>query len=183
MRKEFSLKQAVFVVAVMTITFFLATSLGGENSERITSGFPAHIKIPVINVDASIEQVGLTEEKNIDVPDGPTNTAWYNLGPRPGEIGNSVIVGHFGWKENKPAVFDNLSKLKKGNKIYVEDDQGITKTFVVREIKTYDPKANVSDVFNSSDNKAHLNLITCEGIWNTKNKSYSERLVVFSDQE
>ncbi len=182
MRKEFSLKQAVFVVVVMVVTFFLAISLGG-NSERITSGLPIHIKIPEINVDASVGQVGLTKEGNVDVPSEPANAAWYNLGPHPGEIGTSVIVGHFGWKNNTPSVFDNLSELKKGDKIYVEDDQGITTTFVVREIKTYDPKADASDVFISNDNKAHLNLITCEGIWNPKNKSYSERLVVFSDQE
>lgn len=181
MQSKLSLKQAVFVLAMISITFFLAVT-SGENSKRISSGLPVHIKIVEIGVDAFVEQVGLTIEGDVDVPKGSTNAAWYNLGPHPGEIGNSVIVGHFGWKNNTPAVFDNLSKLKKGNKIYVEDDRGITTTFVVREIKTYDPKANTSDVFNSNDNKSHLVLITCEGIWNKVSKDYPSRLVVFSDK-
>ncbi len=182
MQSKLSLKQAVFVVVIIIITFFLATTLG-VSSERIASGLPIHLKIPIINVDAPIGQVGLTREGDVDVPKGPTNAAWYNLGPRPGEIGSSVIVGHFGWKNNTPAVFDNLSKLKKGDKIYAEDDQGISTTFVVREIKTYDSKADASYVFNSSDNKSHLNLITCEGTWNKVSKDYPSRLVVFADKE
>ncbi|MHB0978345.1 MAG: class F sortase [Minisyncoccota bacterium] len=182
MSSKLSLKQAVFVVGVMIMILFLVTTLSG-NSKRIISGPPLNLKIPKIAVDTLIEQVGLTREGDVDSPDGPTNTAWYNLGPRPGEIGNSVIVGHFGWKNNTPAVFDNLSKLEKGDKIYVEDDQGIITTFIVNEIKTYDSKDNASDVFNSNDNKSHLNLITCKGVWNEKNKGYSERLVVFSTKE
>jgi len=35
----------------------------------------------------------------------------------------------------------------------------------------------------SSDAKAHLNLITCEGVWDKVSKSYSKRLVVFTDRE
>ena len=50
-------------------------------------------------------------------------------------------------------------------------------------IKKYDPNADAKDVFNLNDGKAHLNLITCVGIWNKIKKSRSERLVVFTDRE
>ncbi len=151
--------------------------------EKVNSGLPVHLEIPKINVDAALESVGLTPQGAVGVPEGPVNAAWFDLGPRPGENGSAVIVGHFGWKNGIPAVFDNLYKLQKGDKIYVEDETGTITTFVVREVRTYDQNEDASSVFNSSDGKAHLNLITCQGVWNKAQKSYSDRLVVFADKE
>ena len=91
--------------------------------------------------------------------------------------------GHSGWENKTPAVFDTLYKLQKGDSISVIDVRGATTTFVVREIKTYNPEANTSSVFVSTDGKIHLNLITCEGAWNPITKSYSRRLVVFADKQ
>jgi LPXTG-site transpeptidase (sortase) family protein len=137
----------------------------------------------VINVDSTIEYVGIDKDGTMGVPQGPSNVAWYNLGPRPGEVGSAVISGHSGWSNGIPAAFDNLSKLSIGDKIYVEDNLGDTNTFVVRAIKTYNPNEDAFIVFNSSDNKAHLNLITCSGVWDKIGKDHSSRLVVFTEKE
>lgn len=145
---------------------------------------PVRLKISAIDVDATIEYVGLTPDGAMDIPKKQENVAWYKLGNLPGETGNAVIAGHYGtWKNGKGSVFDNLHKLRKGDKIYVENSTGETSTFVVRESRRYEPKANASEVFISKDQKAHLNLITCEGEWNKVSKSYSQRLVVFTDKE
>jgi LPXTG-site transpeptidase (sortase) family protein len=93
------------------------------------------------------------------------------------------MTGHFGWKDGVRAVFDNLSGLEKGDKVYVIDTRGATTTFIVRSLQTYSESENTFTVFNSTDGKAHLNLITCEGTWNKNYKSYSDRLVVFTDRE
>ena len=150
---------------------------------QVDFGLPVRIEIPGINIDAPIESVGLTPDGAVDVPKGPTNAAWFDLSPYPGEKGSSVITGHSGWKNGIPAVFDNLYKLRKDDKLYITDDKGVVISFVVREIKKYNPKANAPEVFISNDNKAHLNLITCAGIWNKIWKSHSDRLVVFTDKE
>lgn len=145
---------------------------------------PARLKIPGINVDAVVESVGLTSGGAMDMPKNPDEVAWFNLGTRPGENGSAVIDGHYGtWKNGQGSVFDNLYKLRPGDKVYIEDDGGATATFVVRESRSYDPNAEAVDVFSSSDGKSHLNLITCEGTWNKNSKSYSQRLVVFTDKE
>ena len=152
-------------------------------TEQASTGLPVRLKIPKINVDAVVEYVGLTSEGAMDVPKGPMEVAWFSLGPRPGEQGSSVIAGHSGYKDNIPAVFDNLHKLKKGDRIYVEDGNGTITTFVVRESRRYDPEADASNVFDLNDGNVHLNLITCIGIWNETAKSRSERLIVFTDKE
>ena len=147
-------------------------------------GRPVRLKIPGINVDTVLESVGLTSQGAVDVPKGPTNAAWFDLGPRPGDNGSAVITGHYGlWKNGEESVFNDLNKLRKGDKLYVEDDKGVIISFVVRESRRYDPNADASDVFGSNDGLAHLNLITCEGVWDKVSKSYSIRLVVFTDKE
>jgi len=156
-------------------------------SELVSSGLPAlpvRLKIPKIKVDIALESVGLTSLGAVDVPKGLANAAWFNLGPRPGETGSAVITGHYGrWKNGALGVFNNLYKLRKGDKLYVKDKKGATNTFVVREFRTYGENDNATDVFISSDGQAHLNLITCEGTWDKVSQSYPKRLVVFTDKE
>ncbi|MFA6463444.1 MAG: class F sortase [Candidatus Paceibacterota bacterium] len=143
----------------------------------------SRLKIPKINVNSSLESVGLTSQGAVDVPKNPSDAAWFNLGPIPGEEGSAVIVGHFGpWKSGEVSVFDNINKLKKGDKIYVDDGKGTVTTFIVTGSKAYDSKADASDIFASSDGKSHLNLITCNGTWNKIARSYPKRLVVFTDK-
>jgi len=72
-----------------------------------------------------------------------------------------------------------LYKLKKGDRLYIEDGKGKSLAFVVQESRTYDP-GYADDVFSRNDG-AHLNLITCDGVWDGTKKSYSKRLVVFAD--
>ena len=204
MRSKISLKWSLFIVSIAGIIFstiiilFFTFSLLAQDSyakssppkEQMSlpvgqagSELPVRLKIPRINVNATVEYVGLTSDGAMDVPKGPSNAAWFDLGPRPGENGSAVIDGHSGWKNGIPAVFDNLYKLQRGDKIYVQNEKGATITFVVREIRSYNPNADAGDVFNSSDGKAHLNLITCGGVWNAIKKTHSERLVVFTDKE
>ncbi len=151
--------------------------------EKAKPGLPARLKIPGINIDSTVEYVGLTPDGFMDITKSLDDVAWYKHGQRPGENGSAVIAGHYGWKNGKASVFDNLHQLRKGDKLYIEDDKGMIISFVVRESRRYDPNADTSDVFSSNDGKSHLNLITCEGIWSKTQKSYSNRLVVFTDQE
>jgi len=146
-------------------------------------GIPVRLKIPSLNIDTSLESVGLTSQGAVDVPKVYTNAAWYNLSPRPGEVGSSVIDGHSGWENGIQSVFDNLYKIKKGDKLYVEDENGIIFTFIVRDFRTYSPNEDTTDIFNSSDGKAHLNLITCVTARNVDQKSPNDRFIVFADKE
>lgn len=137
------------------------------------------LKIPAINVDASIQNVGTTSGGEMEVPSNTNDVGWFKLGPTPGENGSAVISGHFDGKNGEAGVFADLYKLKKGDKLFVENSGGKTTSFVVRESRTYDP-GYAEEVFSSSDG-AHLNLITCDGVWDGTKKSYNKRLVIFTD--
>jgi len=163
-------------------TLLATTGSTPHKQVMATPGLPGRLIIPAIGVDSIVEYVGLTSQGEMGVPKGPDVVAWYNRGPRPGEKGSSVVDGHFDWENGGPAVFSNLYKLHKGDKLYIKDEKGATISFVVRESRSYDPQADARGVFFSSDGEAHLNLITCEGAWNKIQKSYSNRLVVFTDK-
>lgn len=148
-----------------------------------TPGIPTRLKIPALKIDAAVESLGLNAAREMATPKGPDDVAWYKFGQRPGFTGSSVIAGHSNWYNGAPAVFDNLNKLSVGDKLYVVDDKGQTTTFVVRQSRDYDYNNDASSVFGSNDGKAHLNLITCEGVWNKASQSFSKRLVVFADRQ
>lgn len=152
------------------------------DSAEAGMGVPIRISIPNLAIDAAIENVTLAADGSMDVPKLPSDTGWYQPGPRPGEIGSAVIDGHVNWKYGASAVFANLHKIKPGDTIEVQDDSGKVVTFVVRTSRQYDAAADATEVFNSNDGLAHLNLITCDGVWDTLQKSYSHRLVVFADK-
>lgn len=145
-------------------------------------GLPMRLKIPSINVDTEVEYVGLGSDGAMGTPENAENVAWFEPGIRPGDIGSAVIAGHYGqWKNGEGSVFDDLSDLKEGDILYVEDEYGATTAFIVREKRKYDPNADAAEVFASDDGESHLNLITCEGVWDEVTQNYSERLVIFTD--
>ncbi len=143
---------------------------------------PKTLSIPKINVTAAVESVGLDAQKAMDVPKDSDNVGWYNLGVKPGEKGNAVIDGHLDKVTGAPAVFWNISKLVPGDTLSVKDENGRTISFSVTKVTKY-PYDNfpLQDVFGPSE-KHRLNLISCNGVWNSKTHNYSQRTVVYSEQ-
>ena len=203
---RFEIKWAIFIlvgIALITKTVFFALGVqaslltpmpskpaesaayiqGLIQKEQVSPGRPVRLTIPTIKVDVALSYVGLKADGTIGTPEGPVGAAWFYPGTIPGRVGSAVIDGHYGWRDGIKAAFDDISKLKKGDKIYVEDQKGLTSAFVVTSSRVYPEDEDTSDVFNSSDGIAHLNLITCGGIWNKTTHLYSDRLVVFSDKE
>lgn len=153
---------------------------GEVGDQRESPGLPVHLRIPAIEVDAYVGAVGVNSSGEMEVTDNSQDVGWFAMGPRPGEVGSSVIAGHLDSNSGGDGVFINLNQLQVGDKLYIEDDQGVTTTFVVRESRVYDP-GYADEVFNQSEG-SYLNLVTCDGAWDGSIKSYSKRLVVFTDK-
>lgn len=140
---------------------------------------PTRLRIPTLGINAAVEHVGLDKKNRMDVPVNIWNVAWYKLGPKPGERGNAVIDGHVDGPYT-PAVFWTLNKLKVGQRIYIQDEQGQEKTFEVFDMVVYDyDKAPMDRIFGQSTD-AQLNLITCTGDFDQKTANYNKRLVIYT---
>lgn len=146
------------------------------------AGRPQRLEIPAIQVDADIEQVGLTSQGAMDVPKAWMNAAWYQLGVRPGEPGNAVIAGHLDSSTGGPAVFWDLNLLQPGDLVHVTYENGDRLTFAVEGSQVYQHDADtqvIESIFGPGQT-ADLNLITCMGDWDYGSATYAERLVVFT---
>lgn len=140
----------------------------------------AHLLIPRIGVDAAIDDMGLTADGAMAVPDSTVTVGWFSLGTRPGDVGSAVIGGHNVW-DGTAGAFTRLEELTIGDVMTVVDIHGVSTTFIVRATRTIDTDADATEIFTSYDNGAHLNVITCDGTWDNYTQQYAKRLVVFTD--
>ena len=168
---------------IATTTAAIETTSSPAASGEV--GLPMRLIIPTLNVDAGFQDTGLKPDGTMEVPSTIYVVGWFTGSVRPGEKGVSIITGHVaqirGGVVTKMGVFSNLYEIRIGDKLQVIDDKGQTINFVVRAVRSYDPTADATDVFTSSDGGAHLNLITCEGTWVQSQLSYTQRLVIFTD--
>jgi LPXTG-site transpeptidase (sortase) family protein len=134
--------------------------------------------IPLLNVDALIQQVGVTPDGEMATPSNTVDVGWFKHGTPPGKKGSAVISGHFNGADNTPGVFANLHKLKEGDLLYIENSDGNKVTFVVTAKQLFDP--GYADHVFSSNTGTYLNLITCDGVFDETTNSYTKRLIVFT---
>lgn len=160
---------------------------------------PIKIIIPILDVDAPILGVGLTEDNNMDAPKGLygdpnwSSTFWYRGSAVPGDIGTVTMAGHVNGPGGEPETFARIRKLKPGDLIIIKVENTETAFYyVVDEVKKYslleliEPEISTR-IFGGSigtegnrltDGLSHLTLITCTG--NYADGEFDHRIVVFS---
>jgi sortase (surface protein transpeptidase) len=141
---------------------------------------PVTLIIPKLGIQAAVESVGLTSTNNMDVPKNAANVAWYAHGPKPTEQGNAVIAGHFDTPTGRPAIFYHLRTLKINDELELISVNGVHSTFVVTEISTVPVDVFPNEYIFKDKAGQNLNLITCAGVWDAKNKRYTDRIVVYT---
>lgn len=136
--------------------------------------------IPVIKVSATIIQLGIGKNGEMETPKDFREAGWFHLGPRPGEQGTALIAGHLDSAYGAPGVFWHLNKLKTGDDIYIIDHNKKTLHFQVKDNKIYSSSAPLEEIYGRGG-KARINLITCNGVWDRETQDYSNRLVVSAE--
>jgi sortase (surface protein transpeptidase) len=144
------------------------------------TALPVRLRIPAIEVDTRLVQLGLADNKSIKVPEELSVAGWWERGPRPGQVGPAVILGHV--SRNAPAVFDRLHTLQRGDEILVDRADGTTAEFEVTAEGTYEKAAFPSDRVYYPTLKPELRLVTCKGPIDRGTGHYRDNLVVFAAQ-
>lgn len=192
------MKKITFLIIIFLLTFFFfswtrITYNTGQLSiftpkntptptpTPIEVGLPTTIEIPSLGVNAAIESVGLDDQGRMGVPQEVMDTGWYKFGYRPGQRGSAVIDGHFDSQTGAPAVFYNLATLQIGDKIIVTDSNNQKYKFIVTSVTSYPFDSLPMQKIFARNDKARLNLITCDGTWNRSTHNYSNRAVVFAE--
>ena len=111
----------------------VTTAIRATPDERTGTGRPVSIVVPAAGIDARVVPVGLRADRTMEVP-GVDLAGWYEPGPRPGQAGPAVIVGHVDSRDG-PAVFHRLGELRRGDRIAVGQQGGARRSFVVERVE------------------------------------------------
>ena len=141
---------------------------------------PVRISVPAIAVDAAVESIGLLANGAMAVPQAVSDAGWLGTGPAPGSVGNAVIAGHLDGVRGEPAAFWSLGRLRSGDAIIVTTVGGAQLRFVVVRIARYDRQLVPLVAVFGPTTQANLNLLTCAGPYLRDQRTYRERLVVYT---
>lgn len=148
------------------------------NAVKQAGVIPEKISIPAIGIEAAVQHLGTTKDGAMAVPDNIHEVSWFQPGYRPGQNGRAVIAGHVDGVEG-PAVFWDLTQLKKGDKVIVEGE-GKQLSFQIYAMESVLLEmADVSAVF-SYTSSPELVLITCSGAYSRTLGTREERLIVYA---
>jgi Sortase domain len=141
-----------------------AAGLGPERLEPVAGGIrpapPVRISIPAAGVDAGVQAVG-EREGAIEVPT-VGRAGWFSAGPRPGEPGRAVVIGHLDTRHG-PGVFARVPSLPTGTGISVLDRRGSVHRYeMVGSAEVSKRRFPASHVYGASAAPV-LVLITCGG--------------------
>lgn len=140
---------------------------------------PVEVRIPSIDVSAPVIGLGLKADRTVQVPGDPSESGWYRPGPRPGEPGSAVILGHVDSTEG-PAVFYRLRQLRPEDEVVVAAADGSTTTFEVVRLAIYaNADFPAEKVYAGSGHLRTLNLVTCSGVYDAAT-GYQANLVVYT---
>lgn len=170
----------IFIAVLVHAVFYSSVNdLTVPSAAHISSNkYPTNLSIPVLNIHAKVQQVGVTANGKMAVPANFTDVGWYRYGTVPGQHGSAVIDGHVDNGLAFPGVFVNLYKLKPGDDIYVTMNNNTVLHFVMTASQAYDKNYNdTNNIFNDKSGKL-LKLITCTGSWLPTERTHSQRLVV-----
>ncbi|HLU71412.1 MAG TPA: class F sortase [Nonomuraea sp.] len=142
---------------------------------------PTRIKIPKIKVNSKIKPLGLAKTGALATPPltRPNITGWYNKSPLPGEVGPSILNGHVSTKKGA-AVFKRLDELTKGDHIYLYRSDGKVARYTVSGVEQVSKKTFPTSRVYGNTNDSQLRLITCGGVFNRKEHSYTDNIVVYA---
>lgn len=147
---------------------------------------PVRLRIPAIDVDTPLEHLGRTAHAteagpagSIALPVDEMKAGWFDEGPRPGEPGPAVIIGHVNW-DHGPAVFLRLRELDPGAKLFVDRADGSVAEFRVTRRKQVAKSDFPTDEVYAPDLAPSLRLITCGGPYDAANRNYLDNIIVFA---
>lgn len=172
-----------------SFTSSTGSNAGGGSSDPASGWTPPKLPdmgrgwrviIPVLGVNAPVIDLGLNPDGTLEVPTNYQVTGWYSLGPKPGQVGPVVIVGHID-SRNGPAVFYRLDELEPGDKVKVDLGK-TTVTFVIESIGQYPKDDFPTDKVYGPVTYPALRLVTCGGVFNRTTGHYADNVVVFAKE-
>ncbi len=137
---------------------------------------PLRISIPGAGVAAPVDSVRVRDGA-LRVP-AVGRAGWFEGGPRPGEVGRAVIIGHLDTRSG-PALFARVPDLEPGTPVSVTDRGGeIHRYRVTRAAQVAKARFPTREVYGRADAPV-LVLVTCGGKF-VAGSGYTDNILVYA---
>jgi hypothetical protein len=140
---------------------------------------PVRLRIAALGLNSPLQRLDLRADGTVAVPKRPDIAGWYEGGPRPGEAGPAVILGHVDSRDG-PGIFLNLARLPRGAVIKVDRADGTTVTFRVTTVTRVAKTRFPTDLVYAPTLEPTLRLVTCGGSFDETRRSYRDNVIAFA---
>jgi sortase (surface protein transpeptidase) len=142
---------------------------------------PVRLRIPALRVDSRVERLGQQTDGTIAVPGRTDVAGWYEYGPRPGQPGPAVILGHVDSREG-PGIFIGLSRVKAGTTVRIDRADGSSVTFRITSVSRVPKVQFPTDLVYAPTLDATLRLVTCGGSFDRSRGSYRDNVIAYAQR-
>jgi hypothetical protein len=145
-----------------------------------TVAVPVRLRIPALHVDSPITALGLEPDGSVEVPAGTSEAGWYDRGPRPGQPGPAVILGHVD-STRGPGIFFDLYRIGPHTLVEVDRADGSTASFRITKVSRVAKTRFPTDLVYAATLDPTLRLITCGGSFDHTRGSYRDNVIAFAE--
>jgi len=145
-----------------------------------TVAAPVRLRIPAMRVRSRIINLGLRSDGAVQVPGSTAVAGWYDQGPRPGQPGPAVILGHVD-STHGPGIFFDLYRVRAGTLIEVDRADGSTASFRVTKVSKVAKTRFPTDLVYAPTLDPTLRLVTCGGSFDPARGSYRDNIIAFAE--
>lgn len=140
---------------------------------------PVRLRIPALHVDTRLDRLGLQADGTVAVPRRTDVAGWWDGGPRPGQPGPAVLLGHVDSKTG-PGVFIGLYQVNAGTLVMVDRADGSSATFTITRLDRVPKTRFPTDLVYAPTLDPTLRLVTCGGSFDRSKGSYRDNVIAFA---
>jgi hypothetical protein len=140
---------------------------------------PVRVELPALGVAAEVDQVGVADDGQMELPPDPDRVGWYRFGPGPGEDqGSAVLAAHVDSRRYGLGQFSRLRESSPGDRVVVVLTDGRSVEYEVVEIRSESKAVVQLDALFRREGAPSLVLVTCGGVYDADARSYEDNVVV-----
>jgi hypothetical protein len=140
---------------------------------------PVRVEIAALGITAEVDQVGVAEDGQMDLPPNPDRLGWYRFGPAPGEDrGSAMVAAHVDSRRYGLGQFSRLPEASLGDRVVVVLADGRTVEHEVVDVRSERKEVVPLDTLFRRDGDPALVLVTCGGVYDAGAGGYEDNVVV-----
>ena len=141
---------------------------------------PVRLRIPDLHITSTLQPLDRLADGTVAVPDRADVAGWFEEGPRPGQPGPAVILGHVDSRRG-PGIFLDLARAKPGTAVHIDRADRTTVTFRVTGVSRVPKDRFPTALVYAPTLEPTLRLITCGGSFDRTRRSYRDNVIVFAE--